>query len=200
MNYYEELGLRREATTPEIRQAYRVAARLVHPDGHAEELVRAMAERQMKRLNEILAILTDAQRRCEYDLSLEGVTRLPGTAPAAPNPTAANSGVHWVRPVKLNLPSEPWWTRAPEWAQSTMRHGFWIFLAVVILCVGFWYVAQGMHGVPAITAQMERPLPDEKLPASPKAQAAERIPLVLGLPVRRLRLREHCSLRVSLIS
>jgi curved DNA-binding protein CbpA len=40
MNYYEELGLRRESTAPEIRQAYRVAARLVHPIRHVDELVR----------------------------------------------------------------------------------------------------------------------------------------------------------------
>src|ERR1035438_9508360 len=132
MNYYEELGLRRDATAPEIRHAYRVAARLVHPDGHADEPVRAMAERQMKRLNEILAILTDPQRRYEYDLALEDAARLPALSPAAPDPPASNSGVHWQRPVELPLPSEPWWTRAPEWAQSTMRYGFWIFLAMVM--------------------------------------------------------------------
>jgi len=168
MNYYEELGLRREATAPEIRQAYRVAARLVHPDGHADELVRAMAERQMKRLNEILAILTDVQTRHEYDVALDGVTRLPGTTPAPSGPMGANSGVRRVRPVKLKPPSEPWRQRAPEWAQSTMRHGFWIFLAVVMLCVGLWYVA-GMPNTPVPTAQIERPLPEEKMSAVPKA-------------------------------
>src|ERR1035438_9336879 len=98
MNYYEELGLRRDATAPEIRQAYRVAARLVHPDGHADELVRAMAERQMKRLIYVLPILTDAQRRYGYDLALEGGTRLLGTTPPAPSPATASSGAHRVRP------------------------------------------------------------------------------------------------------
>jgi hypothetical protein len=171
MNYYEELGLTSDATAPEIRHAYRVAARLVHPDGHADEPVRAMAERQMKRLNEMLAILTDPQRRYEYDLALEDVARLPVLGPAAPGPAASNSGVHWQRPVELTLPSEPWWTRAPEWAQSTMRNGFWIFLAMVMLCVGLWYLAD-MPSTPVTRAQTEQPPPDEKLPAGPKAHKA----------------------------
>src|ERR1017187_6900615 len=74
-----------------------------------------LAERQMKRLNEILAILTDPQRRYEYDICLGGATRLVASSPAAPGPTAANSGAHRVRPVKLNVRPEPWWMRAPAW-------------------------------------------------------------------------------------
>ena len=64
------------------------------PSRHVDALVRDMAERQMKRLNEILAILTDPQRRYEYDICLEGATRLVASSPAAPGPTAANSGAH----------------------------------------------------------------------------------------------------------
>jgi len=34
MNYYEELGLSRAATTEQVRQAYRNLVRLLHPDQH----------------------------------------------------------------------------------------------------------------------------------------------------------------------
>jgi len=50
--------------------AYKTLARLMHPDGQVDEKLRAMAERQMTRLNEILATLTDADRRREYDQKL----------------------------------------------------------------------------------------------------------------------------------
>jgi hypothetical protein len=48
MDYYDELGLRRAATLKEIRQTYKIMARLVQPDGPAQDQVREMAERQEK--------------------------------------------------------------------------------------------------------------------------------------------------------
>ena len=75
MNYYEELGLRQDAALEEIRQAYRVLARLLHPDSQPDARLKAMAECQMKRLNEILAVLTDSQKRRQYDESLSGSPR-----------------------------------------------------------------------------------------------------------------------------
>ena len=70
MNYYEELGLNRSASTDEIRQAYRRLARWLHPDQHQDAQARRLAEGQMKRLNEVVAALTDPERRRRYDLAL----------------------------------------------------------------------------------------------------------------------------------
>ncbi len=70
MTYYEELGISQSAETEEIRQAHRRVARLFHPDQIQNEDLRRMAELQMKRLNELCAVLCDPHRRLQYDLSL----------------------------------------------------------------------------------------------------------------------------------
>jgi len=36
MNYYEELGIRQDAALEEIRQAYKLLARLLHPDAQPD--------------------------------------------------------------------------------------------------------------------------------------------------------------------
>src|ERR1035437_9549291 len=72
MNHYEELGVGCDAPTEEIRQAYKTLVRLLHPDGQTDGKLKAMAERQMQRLNGILEVLTDPQRRREYDEGLPG--------------------------------------------------------------------------------------------------------------------------------
>jgi curved DNA-binding protein CbpA len=70
MNYYEELGIARDASAGKIRQAYKMLARLVHPDAHSDEALKETAERQMRRLNAMLETLLDAEQRRAYDASL----------------------------------------------------------------------------------------------------------------------------------
>ena len=72
MDYYEELGVHRMAEVEEIRRAWRNLARLLHPDQQQEEGLRLLAEKQMKRLNEICAVLTNPVERLRYDRSLAG--------------------------------------------------------------------------------------------------------------------------------
>lgn len=91
MDYYEELGLSRSASAEEIRQAYKNLARLLHPDQHQDENLRRVAECQMKRLNALVAVLTDPALRKQYDLSA-AVTPL--KTPHARRP--ANSFSAWV--------------------------------------------------------------------------------------------------------
>ena len=81
MDYYEELGVHRVAEVEEIRRAWRNLARLLHPDQQQEEGLRLLAEKQMKRLNEICAVLTDPVERLRYDRSLVGA--LPPPPPRA---------------------------------------------------------------------------------------------------------------------
>ena len=65
-DFYEVLGLRRDATEAEIKTAYRDLARRLHPDvARGEE--KAAAESRMKELNEAYAVLSDPQRRAHYD-------------------------------------------------------------------------------------------------------------------------------------
>jgi hypothetical protein len=67
MDYYEELGIPRSASTEEIRRAYKSLVRLLHPDQFQDPDLKRLAEGQMKRINEIFAVLSDPDRRRAYD-------------------------------------------------------------------------------------------------------------------------------------
>jgi curved DNA-binding protein CbpA len=49
VNYYEEFGIPGDASAAKIRQAYKTLARVLHPDAHPDEALKAVAERQMRR-------------------------------------------------------------------------------------------------------------------------------------------------------
>ena len=153
MDYYEELGLKRTATVQEIRHAYKLLAKLVHPDGQANEPVRDMAERQMKRLNQILATLTHEQTRREYDAGLEdGVAR---NGVAAPPAGLWHAPAGEFRDMDRRL-------KIPEWLQPVAENWFWVALALIVLGVGVWYLAQARteDGMPEAVS----PAAEEKAP------------------------------------
>ena len=63
-DYYEALGLSRQATDEQIRAAYRKLARKHHPDvnpGNKD------AEEKFKEINEAYSVLSDPQKRKQYD-------------------------------------------------------------------------------------------------------------------------------------
>jgi curved DNA-binding protein len=64
-DYYQTLGLKRDATTPEIKKAFRKLARQHHPDAKPGD---AAAERRFKDINEAHAVLSDPEKRRKYDL------------------------------------------------------------------------------------------------------------------------------------
>lgn len=62
-DYYEILGVRREASPEEIKKAFRRLARQYHPDVNKE----ADAESKFKEINEAYEVLSDSQKRTMYD-------------------------------------------------------------------------------------------------------------------------------------
>ncbi len=62
-DYYEVLGINRQATDEEIKKAYRKLAFQYHPDRNSE----ASAEAKFKEVNEAYEVLSDSQRRSNYD-------------------------------------------------------------------------------------------------------------------------------------
>eukprot|EP00798_Chlamydomonas_sp_ICE-L_P007151 gene7151-258_t len=65
-NFYECLGLRTQASEREIKQAYRVHARLWHPDTNTQE----GAEVAFQKIKMAHEVLTDEELREDYDLNL----------------------------------------------------------------------------------------------------------------------------------
>jgi curved DNA-binding protein len=64
-NYYEMLGVSREATPEEIKKAYRQLALKVHPDRNPGD---RQAEEQFKEISEAYGVLMDPEKRRQYDL------------------------------------------------------------------------------------------------------------------------------------
>ena len=147
MNYYEELGIDRDATISEIREAYKLAARLLHPDIQRDQRLKELAEREMKRLGGIVAVLVNPRDRARYDAELaEG-----------------------ARPVRTAL-----FARAgrPELLQTVVRHWFWILLGSTTIGMGTWYGFARAADVPRGHAATE----SARAAAGPAATRVEHAP------------------------
>jgi curved DNA-binding protein len=65
-DYYEVLGVSRDASKDAIKAAYRQLARKHHPDLHQGK-ARPQAEERFKAINEAHAVLSDPDKRAHYD-------------------------------------------------------------------------------------------------------------------------------------
>ncbi|MGA8331918.1 MAG: DnaJ C-terminal domain-containing protein [Mycobacterium sp.] len=72
-DYYDALGISRDATADQIQQAFRTLARKYHPDVNRDP----GAEDQFKEINEAYHVLSDPQTRKRYDRFGEDFRRVP---------------------------------------------------------------------------------------------------------------------------
>ncbi len=147
MTLYEELGVAPSASPEEIRQAYKLVVRLLHPDHFSDPALRPMAEIQMKRLHQIMAVLTDREARRKYDASLH-------PAPALPAPRRPSEFVE-PAPRPERFPVRP---ALMVWIGTT-------FSAVAAI-VSFYFLAQASVENPP---EAIRPKPAEAMQAAPKS-------------------------------
>jgi curved DNA-binding protein CbpA len=164
MNYYEEFGLGPGASTEEVRQAYRTLVRLLHPDTQPDDRLRAVAERQMKRLNEILATLTDPQKRRQYDDTLRSAT--PRTAAA--RPARNGEALGGLGNAVVILPA-----KQAAWKQAAVRHWFYILIGLAWLATAVaWYAVPRAPSPAPIPAAA----PEEDAAPAKSAVAGEKPP------------------------
>ena len=70
-NYYEILGVGRDATDAAIRDRFRALARDAHPDRFTDAAKKAAAEARFQVLTEAVNVLTNPQRRKAHDFDLD---------------------------------------------------------------------------------------------------------------------------------
>ncbi|CAL9097754.1 unnamed protein product, partial [Musa textilis] len=74
MDHYKTLGLGRNATKGEIKEAFRRSALKFHPDKHSQSSkeVREGASRVFKQASEAYQVLIDDRKRADYDRAWRG--------------------------------------------------------------------------------------------------------------------------------
>lgn len=81
INYYEVLGVDRNASDSEIRERFRKLAREQHPDRFTG-VVKEQAERKFQTLTEAMNVLTNPVRRKQHDSETGSPTQKPLSDPA----------------------------------------------------------------------------------------------------------------------
>ncbi|KAK1408520.1 hypothetical protein QVD17_40365 [Tagetes erecta] len=80
MDYYKTLGLNRNATKDEIKQAFRNIAKKFHPDKHSTspKSIKDDATVRFKQASEAYEVLVDDHKRADYNLRSNATNRSSG--------------------------------------------------------------------------------------------------------------------------
>src|SRR5216684_2727989 len=92
-DYYKILGVSKDASEKDIKQAYRKLARKYHPDVNPDN---KEAEEKFKEINEANEVLSDPEKRQKYD-EMSSYYQQYGRTPGAGEPAGAGSGNYQYR-------------------------------------------------------------------------------------------------------
>jgi len=103
ITFYEELGVGPNASPEEIRDAFRLFVRLLHPDQQTDPQLKEIAENQMRKLNRVYAVLSDPDSRRQYDEALEEDRLLPIIVnPPSPGRRLAGATLAWSAAIAVS--------------------------------------------------------------------------------------------------
>ena len=105
-DYYEILGVSKDATSRDIQKAFQQKARKLHPDVNKEP----DAEEKFKEVSEAYAVLSDEQKRARYDAMRSG-------NPFAGAPTASPYGGGYAGGAAYGNPFEGGFPFGGAWGQ-----------------------------------------------------------------------------------
>src|SRR5580658_1163533 len=144
ITYYDELGVAPTASPEQIRDAFRLFVRLLHPDQQTDPQLKEIAEKQMRKLNRIYDVLSDPEGRRRYDEILE---------------------TDFAPPIILNAPSPG--VRRPG---ATLAWGAAIVLSAGLL---IWLASENTPGLPsrALDPSLAPAAASTFTPASPRKAA-----------------------------
>ena len=87
-DYYQILGINRNATQPEIKKAYRKLALKYHPDRNSEsEQTKKVAQRKFQDVSDAYSVLSDPKKKEMFDQGIDPLNpeTASGAGPAGPN-------------------------------------------------------------------------------------------------------------------
>lgn len=67
-SYYAVLNIPKDASTEDVRRAYRNLAQVFHPDKHTNDELRGQAKEAFSKLQEAYEVLADEESRAIYDV------------------------------------------------------------------------------------------------------------------------------------
>jgi hypothetical protein len=113
VSYYEDFGLPPNASPEEIREAYRLLVRLMHPDHQTDPALKWAAEGQMRRINRAYAVLSDPERRRQYDEPVHEPERVAPLVIRTPNAVVVRTQLQmapllWIGAAVLSLGAIIW--------------------------------------------------------------------------------------------
>ncbi|WP_277093362.1 DnaJ domain-containing protein, partial [Alicyclobacillus mali (ex Roth et al. 2021)] len=122
LTHYEILGVPRNATLPQIKAAYRRAAKHWHPDVH-EGRDRATAERHFRRVQDAYHTLCEPEARKRYDLLLhfEGAYEEPVASPSEGPGTAGDRSTRAAGAQGRSLLRVAWRPAGFQWPSAGAR-------------------------------------------------------------------------------
>src|SRR4051794_34075647 len=108
ITFYEELGVEPSATPEELRDAFRSLVRLLHPDQQVDPQLKEIAEKQMRKLNRIYAVLSDPVNRRKYDEVFEDFSTPVVVNPSWPVQRQVAGRIAWAGAILVSAASLVW--------------------------------------------------------------------------------------------